>query len=142
MPDLTLPARIAAKVRRDDETGCWPWMGFIQSNGYGKVYFDRKVRLAHRVVYELLVGPIPDGLVLDHLCRHRSCVNPAHLRATTIRENTLATGSLARSALAAARLSCVHGHDYTLANTYLSARGRVCRTCHRERQTSRRAAHR
>jgi len=70
------------------ETGCWIWCGTQSRNEYGRVYHDGKRRQAHRVVYELLVGAIPQGLVLDHLCRVRCCCNPAHLEAVTVRENT------------------------------------------------------
>lgn len=64
--------------------GCWPWQGFTDFNSYGR--FSR-YGLAHRFAYEFLVGPIPKGLEIDHLCRNKSCVNPDHLEAVTHREN-------------------------------------------------------
>lgn len=67
----------------DDAAACWPWRGAIQSKGYGKV----GTRLVHRVVYELVHGPIPPGLTIDHLCRNRQCANPSHLEAVTMKEN-------------------------------------------------------
>jgi hypothetical protein len=73
-------------------TGCWLWDGRrFSRNGYGRVWHDGKERQAHRVTYELLVGPIPQGLILDHLpkCRVRCCVNPDHLEPVTHRTNTL-----------------------------------------------------
>lgn len=87
-----LPARMTAKVRVD-ANGCWEWLGYVQSNGYGKVSYEGKARLAHRVSYMILVGHIPDSLVLDHICRNRHCCNPDHLRAVTQRDNALAPGS-------------------------------------------------
>jgi hypothetical protein len=81
---------------------CWLWKGHVGPNGYG---YAGKGKLAHRVVYEALVGPIPDGLDLDHLCRVRACVNPAHLEPVTRAEN-LWRGALARLT------ACPRGHPY------------------------------
>ena len=67
----------------DSASVCWPWGGTIQSKGYGLV----GGKLVHRVVYELVHGPIPAGLTIDHLCRNRSCANPSHLEAVTMKEN-------------------------------------------------------
>lgn len=69
-------------------TGCWEWQTGTGSNGYGTVWLNGKSVSAHRAVYEALVGPVPDGLVIDHTCRNKMCVNPAHLRTVTIAENT------------------------------------------------------
>jgi HNH endonuclease len=68
--------------------GCWEWTGARKDNGYGTVsHPGRRTANAHRVVYELLEGPIPEGLDLDHLCRNRGCVKPGHLEAVTRKEN-------------------------------------------------------
>ena len=83
-----LPERIQDKLAPCPITGCWFWMGWESGNGYGKVWFEGSAKMAHRVVYELLVGPIPADLVVDHRCRNRSCCNPTHLEPVTVRENT------------------------------------------------------
>lgn len=83
-----LPARVNGRILVHD-TGCWLWQGEMNRNGYGRVWVNGKRLMSHRVTYELLVGPIADGLVLDHLCKNRACCNPEHLEPVTIRENTL-----------------------------------------------------
>lgn len=113
--------------------GCIEWVGGLNWKGYGKVAIGGRTKVAHRVAYELLVGPIPDGLTLDHLCRNRACVNPEHLEPVTNRENILR--GTAPSAMNAAKTHCPQGHPYDEANTYVSAKGsRHCRQCHAERQ--------
>jgi hypothetical protein len=84
----------------DAETGCWLWTGQINHAGYGRFAMPRsqpgqRERLAHRMTWEMAVGPVPEGLQLDHLCRRRSCVNPDHLEPVTSAENTR-RGVLAR----------------------------------------------
>ena len=68
---------------------CWEWVGCTNRNGYGRVWRNRRTVMVHRLVYEATYGDIPAGLVLDHLCRNRRCVNPAHLEPVTVRTNTL-----------------------------------------------------
>ena len=108
------PPRFRSKVRRDGS--CWFWTGAINPEGYGTYVQDarrasRRDRGAHRFAYEWFIGPVPDGLVLDHLCRNRSCVNPAHLEAVTNAENS-------RRGLKGRLVThCVHGHPYNEANT-------------------------
>lgn len=81
-----LIGRIASKIEFA-ENGCWRWLG-AHVDGYGTIRHDHRNRVAHRVAYEALVGVIPDGLQLDHLCRTRDCVNPDHLEPVTASENT------------------------------------------------------
>lgn len=127
-----LPARIASKISVD-ESGCWMWNAYRNQLGYGTVRFDGRKWLAHRVTFTLLVGPIPEGLVLDHLCRNRGCVNPDHLRPCTQRENTHAPGSESIAVAHAARTHCPRGHAYAGRNLYVNPQGsRECRTCNGE----------
>lgn len=81
-------APVLSRYVVDRDTGCWVWRGGRMPFGYGSVWLDGRTRLAHRVFYERLVGPIPDGLQLDHLCRNPPCVNPAHLEPVTHTENS------------------------------------------------------
>ena len=76
----------------EPNTGCWIWTGATLNEGYGKIGVGRRGeghRLAHRIMYELLRGPIPDGKELDHLCRFPRCINPWHLEPVTRSENQL-----------------------------------------------------
>ena len=101
--------KLAHFIQREPSTGCWLWLGALRE-GYG-LYSTRRpksTRNAHRVVYELLVGPIPSGLQLDHKCRVRRCVNPEHLEPVTPRENVLRGEGVA--AQHAKRVTCKNGH--------------------------------
>ena len=80
--------RFWAKVFAEDGAACWRWLAAVNTSGYGHFRTSaHRTRLAHRMAYEMCVGPIPEGLTLDHLCRNRLCVNPAHLEPVTVREN-------------------------------------------------------
>jgi hypothetical protein len=115
--------RFWLKVDRRGTVGCWDWLGTILGNGYGQFGTKGRRFLAHRFAYELAVGPIPDGLVIDHLCRNRRCVNPAHLEAVTDYVNV--HRSNAASALNALKTHCPRGHEYD----YQVGGSRYCRTC-------------
>jgi hypothetical protein len=113
--------------------GCWLWTGGRDRLGYGSVVIDKRTQRAHRAVYQSLVGPIPSELELDHLCRNKTCVNPAHLEPVTHSENL-------RRHYALTVTACPKGHAYDEANTYRSKDGiRHCRSCMREAQRRRRA---
>lgn len=96
---------------------CWLWQGKVSAGGYGEAgsKFNGTI-MAHRIMYEWVVGPIPEGLVIDHLCRVRLCVNPAHLEAVTEKENILrGTGP---TAIRARKTHCKYGHPLAGANVY------------------------
>lgn len=119
--------------RRVDATGdCWTWTGYLAKTGYGQIA-DKPGPMAytHRVAWESLVGPIPDGMQLDHLCRNRACVNPDHLEQVASAVNTLRGHG--PSARAARRQTCAQGHPYSDENTYRHPKQRMCRVCRRER---------
>lgn len=135
-----LSRRIMDKFTVDD--GCWLWHAGLNDAGYGQINSGgsrgRPLR-AHRVLYELLVGPIPDGLVIDHLCRNRACVNPSHMEPVTRGENVRrgVGGELSRQRLAS-QTHCKRGHEFTPENTHIGRLTsgypcRVCRTCRRDK---------
>lgn len=107
---------------------CWPWVGARNRDGYGQVSIQGRTVIAHRVLYALWVGPIPARMTVDHLCRVRHCVNPAHLEAVTKRENTLR--GMGFAAVNARKSHCPRRHPFDDDNTYLDpANRRHCRLC-------------
>lgn len=116
-----------SRVRRDVD--CLVWTGPLDKDGYGSFYLRRKNRRAHRVAWYDMHGEIPDGMVINHVCRNRACVNAQHLQVVTIRENTL-KDSTTVSAINARKTHCPRGHAYD--RTYKKAKGgqqRYCSTC-------------
>lgn len=111
---------------------CWTWNGRLTRHGYGTyspAYRAGYSLLVHKAAYQILVGPVPEGLELDHLCRNRACYNPAHLEPVTHAENMIRAS--------ASVTHCKAGHEYTPENTYWKTAAsngrRACRTCHRLR---------
>jgi hypothetical protein len=126
-----LPARFWNKVESRDD-GCWRWTGSVSDGGYGYFWLDGRNQRAHRVAYIFLRGQVPDGLVLDHLCRVRNCVNPMHLEPVSTKENI--NRGVSPSALNRGIERCKHGHLFDESNTIVrSDRGdqRECRACGR-----------
>lgn len=132
----TIPAeeRFWAKVDKRGPDECWRFLAAIGNHGYG-IFTPHKgnQNLAHRYSYELARGPIPQGLHIDHLCRVRECVNPAHMEAVTPLENS--SRGLTYRLLNGMDNKCRNGHEYTPENTYVEPNGYNvrCRTCARER---------
>lgn len=123
-----------------DTTGpCWEWTASKNHLGYGQVsreYPDRRLGMAHRVAYELLVGPIPEGKELDHLCRNPSCVNPDHLEPVTHAEN-MRRAPYDAPASKRAKTHCPAGHPYSGENLYVNPKGRrECRACRKQRRSN------
>lgn len=137
--------RILSQVEKQPN-GCWYWTGFITPQGYGTTsYHGERGTPVHRAAYDLLVGPIPDGLTIDHLCHtqdktcqggksclHRRCINPDHLEPVTAVENTK-RGSSSR------RTHCPAGHPYDAENTLVYEGRRFCRECNHVRGATYRA---
>jgi hypothetical protein len=148
-----LRQRLLGKVEVQPSSGCWLFTGQLDRFGYGHIDTEdvskrlrkgRRTQQAHRVAYELLVGPIGDKLVIDHTChnedsdctggkecQHRRCCNPEHLAPTTHRQNILQGRGIAAQHAAASH--CIRGHEFTPENTYRrpSNGGRQCRACRR-----------
>lgn len=125
---MSLAERLEAKIERIPESGCWLFIGTLR-DGYGRIRQggrrDSPLLQAHRASYELAKGKIPEGLQLDHLCRVRCCVNPAHLEPVTHLEN-------AHRGAHATKTHCKHGHEFTPENIERWAgkpRTRYCKEC-------------
>lgn len=122
-----------ARVRK--RQGCWLYQGYLRPDGYGYARHDNKKVLLHRFVYEATKGSIPQGLVLDHLCRNRSCINPDHLEPVTHQTNILR--GVGRAAEQARQTSCFRGHPFDEENTVRygsNRRRRFCGTCQQLRR--------
>src|ERR1035437_4260666 len=134
---MNLESRLWAKVNKTET--CWLWTGNLNGDGYGRLEDGGRRLMAHRVAYELLVGPIPKGMEIDHVrergCFNTNCVNPDHLEPVTHRENLLRGRSF--SAINAAKTHCLNGHEFDEANTYwyegLRGLCRQCRQCAHDR---------
>ena len=127
-----LPSHLASRLQLLPTSRCWLWTGPTDRDGYGRF----RGRGVHRAVWEVLVGNVPPGMVLDHRedwgCTSRACCNPAHLLAVTPRVNILRGRSFA--AINAAKIRCIHGHPFSERNTYIRPNGhRDCRICGADR---------
>lgn len=125
--------RFWQKVSRDGTETCWEWLATRDAGGYGRFWNDGRLVAAHRYSVELVRGPIPDGLDVDHLCRNRGCVNPDHLEVVSRQINV--RRGIGPAAKNAGKTHCIHGHEFTEANTKIwKGYGRVmrqCRACYR-----------
>lgn len=148
-------SRFWASVEKTDD--CWNWTGRRggSAGSYGSMSINYRSTYVHRFAYELLVGPIPEGLTIDHLCRNRLCVNPDHLEPVTLQENLRRAeihhpcpecawempARVLALHLPVCRdevTACTKGHEYTEANTRTWRGHRICRRCHADRARARR----
>lgn len=123
----TLKDKIESRL--DKSGDCWLWTGATDTGGYGLIsYKGRRCLKVHRAYLEAIGQPVPDGLTVDHLCRVHGCCNPDHLEVVTHQQNVLR--GIGPTAINAAKTHCIHGHEFTEANTIINTRGnRHCRTC-------------
>ena len=125
-PSRPIAERLWRRVEKGEEHECWLWTGSGNPKGYGLIFGgpdDARMRPVHRVAYEIEIGPIPEGMEIDHLCRTRNCVNPAHLEPVDHAENCRR----------ARRSHCKYGHEMTDENVYAYARSRMCKECAKRR---------
>jgi hypothetical protein len=135
----TTAERFWPRVVKGGPGECWLWVGHHSRYGYASFWSSERKRhvQACRVAYELVIGPIPKGLTVDHLCRTRGCVNPHHFELVTLKENILRGESPA--AKQARQTHCKRGHEFTAENIIRTPTGgRRCRTCTNDYQRRRR----
>lgn len=136
----TLPAHIEQRIEYEPMSGCWLWTGALCSSGHAQITYRKRRWMLHRFTYTQLVGSIPDGLVLDHLCCNRACCNPHHVEPVTAAEN-IRRGDVGWNHRD--KTHCPQGHPYDEENTYRYKNKRMCRTCMAaatKRRETRRAA--
>lgn len=131
--DDKIASRFWPKVDKSEE--CWEWTA-TKSGGYGMFLIRGRLHRAHRIAYELAVGPIPEGLVLHHECENQACVNPAHLTPLTRSEHNARHPEV--HGWVTPQSHCKHGHEFTPENSYIRPNGtRRCRACHRANERRR-----
>lgn len=126
-------ARFADHHTQDGE--CWVWTGTRDRDWYGTFYFRGANRRAHRVSWYAMNGPIPDGMVINHTCRNRACVNPQHLNCITVGENAT-RDSASRSYVNSQKTTCRNGHPFDRVVTWAGKSQRVCSVCDRARRAA------
>jgi hypothetical protein len=119
--------RFLAKVVYAEESGCWLFTSSLDARGYGSFWFQGRAVRAHRWVWETLIGPLEDGEQIDHLCRVRNCVNPAHLEPVSAAENVMR--GFGPTAINARKTACEQGHPLYGPNLRMEGSRRRCRTC-------------
>lgn len=137
-------ARLSRRIDSADPDGCWRWGGYHNEDGYARTKIrtrpdstarDWKTVLLHRALYEEVVGAIAVGMEIDHLCRHRWCVNPSHLEPVTHTENVLRGDGW--GGVNARKTHCKRGHEFVDGSFYRMRRGgRRCQACRRWRHAN------
>jgi hypothetical protein len=137
-PRVRPPIERLLEKREISQSGCWLWTGAVAANGYATTTTGSRSqrKYVHRIAYTALIGEIPAGLELDHLCRNRRCFNPKHLEPVTRQVNTIrGDGPRKLGVLNSSKVACKSGHPFNESNTYYRPTGgRTCRTCQRERR--------
>ena len=129
-----LAVRVAERTDRREDGACWPWLGPRNAKGYGTIKVGQSSRLAHRMAFLALVGPIPEGMCVCHRCDNPPCCNPKHLFAASQRDNVLDCVQKKRHRCSK-KTHCPSGHEYTPENTRIRVsadglrRSRACRAC-------------
>lgn len=136
------PERFLKSIRIDTESNCWNWVGYIDKHsGYGRMSRQQegktKYYATHRVAYSIFKGDLTPGLVIDHCCKNRRCVNPEHLREVTIAINST-VNSDSVFAKNKAKTHCKRGHSFDLSNTGIDKKGRFCIRCKKDLEIIRR----
>ena len=132
---LEQDAREKIRLAIGEPDTCWPWPKYLKPNGYGFLRVVGKNKYVHRLSYEMFVGPIPEGMTIDHLCKMRHCINPAHMEVVTRGENSLRGES--PFSQNARKTHCKHGHEFTAENTRFVKMGRECKVCGKEKSRKR-----
>lgn len=122
--------RLWGKAELNDN-GCFVWTAAKIGDGYGRISVNNQNKLAHRVAYGEVIGEIPDGLTVDHLCRNKSCINPMHMELVTLKENIQR-----RPQWQSLKTHCKNGHEFTDTNTYKYSGFRYCKQCRANRRYS------
>ncbi len=140
MPGRTLDEKLRLNHVVDPETGCWRWSRARTAGGYGHLRIARANVYVHRIAYELWIGPIGDGMTIDHVyargCRYRDCMNPAHLEAVTHAENMARTATV----FLPGATHCGRGHDLAAELVVKPSGQKVCNGCRRDQRRSARLA--
>lgn len=127
--DLSIDERFWSRLM-ESESGCWEWQEYVDEKGYGRFWDGARTIRAHQYAFAALVGDVPDGLELDHLCKNRRCANPYHLDPVTHEVNMARSDNIMLAF--SDQTHCLRGHEFTTDNTYVKADGgRQCRDCSR-----------
>lgn len=132
IPEIKNHEIFLSRIRINKENECWEWQGALDKNGYGhyspRVYGKKSRYLAHRISYSIFVKQLTPGLLIDHICRNKKCVNPDHIREVTPQVNMI-ENSESITYLNHIKTHCIRGHEFTPENTRIQTDGRYCRAC-------------